>query len=271
MPDLLPVEVVPLDSLTPHPRNYRAHPEAQLIHLESSLRENGWNRNVIIARDGTILAGHGIVTAARRIGLDEAPAVRVDVAPDDPRALKILASDNELSRQAQNDDAALLALLEEIRDESGLIGTGFDETLFASFAEATRREQEAWDEMDEERESKYTSRADTPLYAPLGETPDLAELTEQTRYRTLLEGLAQHPDLPGEVYEFLTLAATRHIRFHYGKIAEYYAAAAPEVQRLMEDSALIIIDLERAIELGYARMRDRMIALREETRAADGA
>jgi hypothetical protein len=55
---------------------------------------------------------------------------------------------------------------------------------------------------------------------------------------------------------FLVDAARRHTIFNYEKIADYYANASPEMQSLMEKSALVIIDFEKAIEYGYIKMCD---------------
>lgn len=119
---------VAVAELTPHPRNYKQHPEEQLDHLVRSLEENGQYRNVVIAEDDTILAGHGVVMAAQRMGLGKVLAVRMPWAPDDPRALKLLALDNEVARLAPHDDNALADLLREVQAaEIGLLGTGFDD------------------------------------------------------------------------------------------------------------------------------------------------
>ncbi len=138
------VEVVPLSSLKPHPRNYRNHPEDQLSHLIESLKQHGWYRNIVVARDLTILAGHGIAEAARRLGLKEAPIIRLDVEPSSPHALKILTGDNELGRFAESDDRALTELLKEIAgaDDLGLLGTGFDEKMLAALVMNTRMASE---------------------------------------------------------------------------------------------------------------------------------
>ena len=53
---------------------------------------------------------------------------------------------------------------------------------------------------------------------------------------------------------FLKLAATRHIKFDYRLIAEYYAHEETEMQELMEDNALVIIDYDKAIELGFVEL-----------------
>jgi len=141
------VELVLLGDLRPHPKNYRSHPEDQLEHLRQSLREHGWYRNVLIARDGTILGGHGIVEAAKSLGLREAPAVRLDLDPDEPRALKVLTADNELARLAEVDDRLLSELLKEVKDfdPEGLLGTGYDEAMLANLVMVTRPASEVRD------------------------------------------------------------------------------------------------------------------------------
>lgn len=133
-------ELVPIDTLKPHPRNYKKHPEDQLAHIRESLKQFGFYRNVVITRDNTILAGHGVVEAARQAGVTEAPVFRLDLDPDDPAALKVLALDNELGKFAETDDRALTELLKDIAetDISGLLGTGFDEKMLAALVMTTR-------------------------------------------------------------------------------------------------------------------------------------
>ncbi len=62
---------------------------------------------------------------------------------------------------------------------------------------------------------------------------------------------------------FLQLAATRHIEFNYKNIAEYFAHSDKETQELMEDSALVIIDYKKAIELGFVKLYDTINTLSE--------
>jgi hypothetical protein len=138
------VELVPISTLRAHPRNYRQHVDEQREHIRASLAEHGQYRNVVIARDGTILAGHGVVESARDTGLDEVSAVRLDLDADDPRALKVLAGDNEIARLAFSDEQALAQLLAEIGIDD-LLGTGFDDGSFSAlFADGDP--ERPWDE-----------------------------------------------------------------------------------------------------------------------------
>lgn len=138
------VEVVPVSDLRAHPRNYRNHPEDQMLHLEESLKTNGFYRNVVIAKDGTILAGHGVVKAAQKLGIKRIPVIRMQFGPDDPKALKILTGDNEISHLSEVDDRALTEMLKEIKntDINGLLGTGYDEQMLANLAFVTRPQSE---------------------------------------------------------------------------------------------------------------------------------
>lgn len=141
------IETVPIAELRPHPRNYRNHPDDQLDHLIESIKEHGLYRNIVIARDGTILAGHGVVKAAGKMGLTAVPVIRLDIAPDDSRALKVLTGDNEIEHLAEQDDRLLSELLKEIKDFDidGLIGTGYDEMMLANLVYVTRPEHEVGD------------------------------------------------------------------------------------------------------------------------------
>ncbi len=141
------VELVKVESLKPHPKNYRSHPAEQLAHIKSSLEQHGVYRNIVIARDGTILAGHGVVTAAKELGIKELPVRRLDISPEDPAALKVLTADNELGRFAEDDDRMLTELLKGIRDEDslGLLGTGFDDKQLAALLMVTRPASEIRD------------------------------------------------------------------------------------------------------------------------------
>jgi len=141
------LEEVELSSLRPHPRNYRDHPEEELRHLERSLLEHGLYKNVVVAKDGTILAGHAVVEALLRLGFSTVPVVRLDVEPESKAALKVLAGDNEISHLAMPDDRALSELLKEIGevDFDDLLGTGFDEIMLANLVFVTRPEREIED------------------------------------------------------------------------------------------------------------------------------
>jgi len=140
-------ESVAINSLQPHPRNYRKHPDDQLEHIIESIKEYGFYRNIVVSKDNYILAGHGVVQAAKKMRRKEVPIVRVDLDADEPRALKLLAADNELSLLAEIDDRALSEILKEIKDEDveGLLGTGYTDQMLANLLMITRPASEIAD------------------------------------------------------------------------------------------------------------------------------
>lgn len=141
------IEMVELDTLRPHPRNYNGHPDDQVEHLIASLRQHKFYKNVVVANDGTILAGHGIVQAARRVGVRRVPVHRLPYGPDDPEAWKVLSGDNEIARLRLVDDRGLADLLKETKERSldGLLGTGFDDMKLANLVFVTRPKSEIED------------------------------------------------------------------------------------------------------------------------------
>jgi hypothetical protein len=112
--------------LLPHPKNYRQHPPKQLKHLMESIKQHGFYRNIIVAEDLTILAGHGVVKAALQLKLESIPVIRLHITPTSPAALKVLAGDNEIANLGESDQKSLLDILTELKEADELFGTGFD-------------------------------------------------------------------------------------------------------------------------------------------------
>jgi hypothetical protein len=134
-------------TLKPHPRNYRRHPISQLRHIIDSIETHGFYRNVVVANDYTILAGHGVVDAALSMGLAKIPVIKMDIEPDDIRAIKLLTGDNEISNLSEVNDRLLTELLKEVMGEQelGLTGTGYDAEQLASLLMVTRPASEIKD------------------------------------------------------------------------------------------------------------------------------
>jgi hypothetical protein len=119
-----------------------------------------------------------------------------------------------------------------------------------------------------EQSDKYTMAPGAPLYQPKHRRPNLIELCDVTKTHKLLRDI-DASTVSIEEKQFLMQAARRHLVFNYELIADYYAHASPEMQRLMEDSALVIVDFNRAIELGYVKLCADIERLYLEQRAED--
>jgi len=134
-------QLVDVAELKAHPRNYQVHPEYQLKHIQKSIATHGFYRNIVVAKDKTILAGHGVVEAATRMGLKQVPVHIVDLEPNEPKALQILTGDNEINNLAVVNDRMLTELLKEITTNGNLedlLGTGFDAMQLAALVAVTR-------------------------------------------------------------------------------------------------------------------------------------
>lgn len=107
--------------------------------------------------------------------------------------------------------------------------------------------------VDNGEEKKYSSKIEAPIYEPKNKKPHIGELCDKSKAHRLMREI-DDSKLPIEEKRFLLDAARRHAVFNYERIADYYAHASPEMQVLMEKSALVIIDFERAIELGYVKL-----------------
>lgn len=116
-----------LADLHAHSRNYQQHPAPQIDRIAQSLRTFGQGRSIVIWHD-TIIAGHGVVAAARQLGWTHIQADALDPAMPEATALMYLVADNELSRLADPDQAALAALLQELGqgEDALLAALGWD-------------------------------------------------------------------------------------------------------------------------------------------------
>jgi hypothetical protein len=133
-----------LADLRPHPSNYRRHPEHQVVVLRESLRTHGQQKPVVITPDGTILAGHGLVEAARLEGWTE---IACHVY-DGPYPEAFLAMDNRASDLAVDDEAAQAALLKQLDEAGQLMAAGWDHEAMAELlARAGRKAapEETWE------------------------------------------------------------------------------------------------------------------------------
>lgn len=140
-----------VSDLKPHPKNYRKHLDDQLQHIIASIEINGIYRNIVISSDDYILAGHGVAEACAKMGIKEIPVVKLSIPHDHPKALKVLAGDNEVTKLAEVDDRLLSEILKDIKMEDDLLGTGFDDMMLANLIYVTRSAAEIGD-IDEAKE-----------------------------------------------------------------------------------------------------------------------
>ena len=120
------IEYLALDALIPYARNSRTHSDEQVAQIAASIRELGFTNPVLIDSDGGIIAGHGRVMAARKLGLADVPCIRLAHLSEAQKRAYIIA-DNKLALNAGWDESLLAIELRDLEDlgyDTGL--TGFD-------------------------------------------------------------------------------------------------------------------------------------------------
>jgi DNA modification methylase len=123
------IEWVQTSSLVPYARNSRTHSDAQVAQIAGSIKEFGFNNPVLIDQDGGIIAGHGRVMAAQKLGLEKVPAVKLEHLTETQRKAYVIA-DNRLALNAGWDDQMLTLELQELDGENfdlSLLGFEADE------------------------------------------------------------------------------------------------------------------------------------------------
>lgn len=241
------VERRPVSGLAPYARNARTHSEAQVAQIAASINEWGWTMPVLVDEHGGVIAGHGRILAAHKLGIVEVPVMVAEGWSEAQKRAYVIA-DNRIAMNSDWDEE-LLAV--ELGD---LAANDFDLGLLAF----DKGEVEALLYGDREgADGVYTSKIEAPTYEPSENKPDLRELIDETR-TTELKREIDAADVPDEIKRFLRVAADRHTVFDFRKIADYYSHAPAEVQDLMENSALVIIDFDKAIAGGFVQLADKI-------------
>jgi len=276
-----------------HPRNPKDHDIGQII---SSILRFGFIDNPTID-EGTsyVVAGHG-----RGIGLEQIRSQMqfsmddlkhhnglyqhdsgqvlpsyIELAPDGMWLLPIvrgikfrdeahvnaylIAANRitELGGWVNNDLASILQEL-SFANEGLLEATGYDGNDLDLLLQGLYfgDEQET-----EEDDSYYSREVEAPIYTPSDKKPLVSDLFDNERTIELVSSINVSTDLSEDEKQFLIIAAQRHTVLDFSKIADYYAHSSQAVQKLMEDSALVIIDFDRAIELGFMKISHEIAEL----------
>ena len=131
------LETIAIDRLIPYARNSRTHSDEQVAQVAASIREFGFTNPVLIDGEGGIIAGHGRVMAARKLGLADVPCIRLAHLSDAQKRAYIIA-DNKLALNAGWDEEILALELLDLRGEDfALPLSGFTseelEQIFSAF------------------------------------------------------------------------------------------------------------------------------------------
>ena len=117
----------PVEALTADPRNRRSHREVQIEQIARSIQEFGFTNPVLIDEQGQIIAGHGRLTAAIRLGFTEVPCIEISHMTSSQKRAYVVA-DNKLALNAGWDEDLLKLELGELAEEGIAIAlTGFSD------------------------------------------------------------------------------------------------------------------------------------------------
>ena len=123
------VEIVPVAHLVPYAENARVHSARQVDAIAKSLTEFGWLNPILADDNNVIIAGHGRIAAAKQLGMETAPVLRVsELTPEQVKAYRL--ADNRLAEMAQWDDDLLAPELDMLREaDFDLTTIGFDDLV----------------------------------------------------------------------------------------------------------------------------------------------
>jgi ParB-like chromosome segregation protein Spo0J len=148
------IEKIGIEKLIPYAKNSRTHSDEHVAQIAASIKEFGFNNPVLIGEDDVIIAGHGRVMAARKIGLMEVPCIRLGHLTETQRKAYIIA-DNRLALNAGWDDEMLkIEIADLLADGFTLSVLGFDADELQKlldvpdFEPATQDDQSKLDELE---------------------------------------------------------------------------------------------------------------------------
>jgi hypothetical protein len=231
-----------LDQLTEFQGELKKRTKKDIDTVAGLIEKYGFSFPFFVWKKGKknmVLDGHGRILALKKLrdNGEEIPALP---------ACYIKAKDEEEAKKKLlhlNSQYGVMTAKSVMEFTSGIL-LDFSEIQLSNGTEL---------KFQEESEEKYTRKVETPIYQITGEKPAIKELYDNSKQKELEKKILAS-NIPEDEKEFLIQASMRHVVFNYKKIAEFYAHAGKETQELMEDSALIIIDFEKAIEKGFVRL-----------------
>jgi site-specific DNA-methyltransferase (adenine-specific) len=114
-----------VDKLIPYAKNARTHSDEQVAQIAGSIKEFGFNNPILVDKDNSVIAGHGRLMAARKLGMDKVPVVELNHLTESQRKAYVLA-DNRIALNSGWDTSMLSLELQDLKDDIDLSLLGFD-------------------------------------------------------------------------------------------------------------------------------------------------
>lgn len=148
------IEQRPVAGLIPYVNNSRKHSDEQVAQIAASIKEFGWTNPILVDGANGIIAGHGRLMAARKLGMEAVPVIEL-AHLSEPQRKALIIADNKLAMNAEWDNDLLMLELGDLLEGGfnlDLLGFGKDELdalmKEINFAPATEEEQGKLDELD---------------------------------------------------------------------------------------------------------------------------
>lgn len=247
----LRIEYLSPEELTPYENNTRKHTPDDIEGIKTSILRVGFEDPIgVWGEKNIIVEGHGRCIAAKELGMKAVPCIRLDHLSEEQFREYAIRHNRSAEMSSWDFDK-----LEQELAALEIEGINLDDLNFSfDFDDKEEKPQEA--------DGFYTDAVNLPQYEPVGDCPEISELIDTDKYHELCQKI-NGCKLDDDVKEFLRFAAARHIGFNYKTIANFYAHQPKEIQELMEDSALVLIDINDAIRNGYAELSERLDEIEE--------
>ena len=237
---------VKLYKIKGNPNNPRIIKNDKFKKLVTSIKEFPEmleKRPIVVDEDMMVLGGNMRLKASKDAGLKE---VWIDIA--------------EGWTKEQKDEFVVKDNVNFGEWEWDMLANEWDSVQLAEWG------LDVWENQDDaivEDDDTYTRKIVAPTYEPKNEKPNIVDLFDTKKADELIDKIKE-ADVTEEELMFLSHCALRHTVYDYSKIADFYAHSSKEIQELMEDSALVIIDFDKAIENGYVKLTKDIAAAYEK-------
>ena len=232
-----------INDLIPYIRNARTHSESQIAQIAASIKEFGFLSPILIAEDNTILAGHGRLAAARKLGLTKVPCVKESHLTETQRRAYIIA-DNKLSLNAGWDEDILAIELSELQGaDFDLDLLGFDESELASIFDDDKEVED--DDFDVEEE------LNKPCFSKAGDIWTLGrhrlicgDAKKEETYKRLMDGKKANlvvTDPPYNVNYEGSAGKIKNDNMNTDKFYNFLLDAFSNMEKVMADDASIYV------------------------------
>lgn len=252
-----------LSSLIPDDKNMNKHNQYGMHLLEKSISILGLGRSILVDKNNRIIGGNGVAETAASLGIEDCIIVettgdqlvvvkRTDIDLDSKMGRELALADNAVAHVNLDWDQEAI---ESLKTEWNIKPEDWGVSEFETEPEAAGKGSEG---------DPYTSKIKAPTYEIKGDKPEVVDLLDQSKTSELVAKIMAS-DISKKDKDFLLFAANRHLVFNYERIADFYAHSDAKVQELMEESALVIIDFDKAIENGYVKLTEEIAEQYDDT------